>query len=174
MEPLQILACILLLTGGGWAALRVRKWIADFKMKRRFSIGAQAEKSAVALLERHGYSVLKGQASGKNVFWVDGEETSSAVRADYIAEKGGQRFVVEVKSGESAPSPTHSATRRQLLEYEHVFRPDGLILADMAAGVLKQVEFGLKGELSTRAHSPLRWKHLLWTLIAGIVLGLAL
>ena len=46
METLQILACLLLLTGGGWAALRVRKWIADFKMKRRFSIGAQAEKSA--------------------------------------------------------------------------------------------------------------------------------
>ncbi len=174
MELLQILGCAFLLVAGGWLALRVRKWFADFKMKRRFAKGAEAEKDAVALLERHGYSILDGQASDENVFLVDGEETSSAVRADYIVEKDGQRFVVEVKSGDSAPSPTHSETRRQLLEYEHVFRPDGLILADMTAGVLKRIEFGLKGAPMSRTRSPLRWKHLLGALIAGTILGLAL
>jgi len=174
MELLQILGGVFLLIAGGWVALRVRKWFADFTMKRRFAKGARAEEDAVTLLEEHGYSILDGQASDENVFLVDGEETSSAVRADYIAEKDGQRFVVEVKSGDSAPSPTHSATRRQLLEYEHVFRPDGLILADMTAGVLKLIEFGLKGEPMSRTRSPLRWKHLLWSLITGIVLGFAL
>ena len=174
MEFLQILGCAFLLVAGGWLALRVRKWLVDFKMKRRFAKGAEAEKDAVALLERHGYSILDRQASGENVFLVDGEETSSAVRADYITEKDGQRFVVEVKSGESAPSPTHPATRRQLLEYEHVFRPAGLILADMTAGVLKRIEFGLKGEPMSRTRSPLHWECLIGALIAGVILGIAL
>ena len=174
MEFLQILGCVFLLSAGGYLALRGRKWFADVKMKRRFAIGAEAEIDAVALLERFGYSILDGQVSGENVFLVDGEETSSAVRADYIAEKDGQRFVVEVKSGKSAPSPTHSATRRQLLEYEHVFRPAGLILADMTAGALKRIEFGLKGEPMSRTHPPLQWKYLIGALIAGVIFGLAL
>lgn len=172
MSLLEILGYAFLLCVGGWAALRVRKWFAAFTMKRRFAIGARAETDAVALLERHGYTILEGQANGENVFLVDGEETVSVVRADYLAEKDGERFVVEVKSGDSAPSPKNSATRRQLLEYEHVFRPDGLILADMREGILKRIDFGLKGEPLSRNSSPLRWKHLLWALLAGVVLGL--
>ena len=185
MEFIQIAAGLLLFLFGGWAALRIRKLLADSKMKRRFAVGSKAEKDAVFLLERHGYSVLKGQATSKNVFYVDGEKTSSTVRADYLAEKNGQRFVVEVKSGDAVPNPTHSATRRQLLEYEHVFRPDGLILADMTAGALKRVAFGLNDnrinpdqshETSlhpTQQHQPLpRWKHVSWALVAGIILGI--
>jgi Holliday junction resolvase len=174
MSSVEILMYAILLGIGGWAALFARKWIAAFTMKRRFAIGARAEEDAVTLLEMNGYAILETQASDENVFLVDGEETISAVRADYIAEKEGKRFVVEVKSGKSAPSPTNSATRRQLLEYEHVFRPDGLILADMHEGKLKRIEFGLTGEPLVRNRSPLRWKHLFWALVAGVVLGLLL
>ena len=172
MNSFEILMYAILLVVGGWTALSLRRWIAAFKIKRRFAVGAQAEKDAVTLLERHGYAILEGQVSEENVFLVDGEETVSAVRADYIAEKEGKRFVVEVKSGESAPSPTNSATRRQLLEYEHVFRPDGLILADMRQGKLKRIEFGLTGPPLARDRSPLRWKHLFWAFCVGVVLGL--
>ena len=71
MEFIQIAAGLLLFVFGGWAALRIRKLLADSKMKRRFAVGSKAEKDAVFLLERHGYSVLKGQATSKNVFYVD-------------------------------------------------------------------------------------------------------
>lgn len=172
MNLYEILMYATLLGIGGWAALFLRRWIAAFTMKRRFAVGARAEKDAVTLLERHGYAILEGQASGKNVFLVDGEQTVSAVRADYIAEKEGRRFVVEVKSGESAPSPTNAATRRQLLEYEHVFRPDGLILADMHEEKLKRIEFGLTGGTLVRTRSMLSWKHLFWAFAVGVALGL--
>ena len=172
MRLFEILMYATLLGIGGWAALFLRRWIAAFRMKRRFAVGARAEKDAVTLLERHGYAILEGQVSEESVFLVDGEETVCALRADYIAQKEGKRFVVEVKSGESAPSPTNSATRRQLLEYEHVFRPDGLILADMHAGKLKRIEFGLTGAPLVRNRSTLRWKHLLLAFCVGAVLGL--
>ncbi len=172
MKGLEILMYATLLGIGGWAALILRRWIAAFTMKRRFAVGARAEKDAVALLERHGYAILESQASEENVFLVDGEETVSAVRADYVAGKEGKRFVVEVKSGESAPSPTNSATRRQLLEYEHVFRPDGLILAGMHEGKLKRIEFGLTGGSLVRNRSQLRWKHLFLAFGVGVILGL--
>ena len=63
-------------------------------------------------------------------------------RADLLVEARsrsgflrGQRFVAEVKTGERAIDPTHPATRRQLMEYLHVFEVDGVLLVDREAGV---------------------------------------
>ena len=74
---------------------------------------------------------------------MNGEETNYTVRADYIAEKNEKRYVIEVKSGDLAPNPNHSATRQQLLEYAHVYRPDGLLLTDMTAITLSAIELDL-------------------------------
>jgi Holliday junction resolvase len=140
-----IFFCVALLAIGGWVAVRLRHWFATRTMKRRFAIGAKAEVDAVKLLERHGYTVRDGQVGASKTFLVDGKPVSYHVRADYLADKDGQVFVVEVKSGNTAPNPKHPATRRQLLEYQHVYQTDGLILADMREGVLLRVDFELDG-----------------------------
>ena len=174
MESLQILAYIVVLGIGGWLALRIRKWWTVLSMKRRFAVGAKAELDAVPLLKKHGYTVLEDQVRGQNVFLVDGKELTSLVIADFRAEKDGKSYIVEVKSGDSAPSPRNSATRRQLLEYEHVFRPDGLILADMREGTLKSVDFGLQKPRPLATTSRTGWRPPLIAAAAGLVLGLLL
>lgn len=168
---------VVLLLVGAFVALRIRRGWRKYKMTRRFAIGARAEVDAVALLERHGYAVSDEQVRIAHTFFVDGEETTCHIRADYLAHKGGQLFVIEVKSGEKAPNPKHSATRRQLLEYQHVYRPDGVILVDMEQGVLFRVDFGLTGDgtppMSIRSGGhPMPWRALLVAVAVGLVLGL--
>lgn len=179
MSPFDYLLGVALLILGAFLALRIKRAWARGKMTRRFAIGAQAEIDAVGLLERHGYTVSEEQVRTAHTFLVDGEETTCHVRADYLATKDGQLFVIEVKSGESAPDPKHSATRRQLLEYQHVYRPDGVILADMAQGVLLRVDFGLNHDgPSSGAQKPLAtripWIPLLAAAGAGLLIGLFL
>ena len=170
-----ILFGVAFLALGGWISVRLRHWFATRTMQRRFAIGAKAEVDAVELLERNGYTVRDGQVRAYNVFLVDGEPVSYYVRADYLADKDGQVFVVEVKSGDTAPNPKHSATRRQLLEYQHVYQTDGLILADMREGVLLKVDFGLDGGAVWERQVPaVSWKALVLAGGAGLLLGLLL
>ena len=171
----SILFGVALLAIGAWVAIRLRHWFATRTMQRRFAIGAKAEVDAVELLERNGYTVRDGQVRASNVFLVDGEPVSYYVRADYLADKDGQVFVVEVKSGDTAPNPKHSATRRQLLEYQHVYQTDGLILADMREGVLLKVDFGLDGGAVWERQVPaVSWKALALAGGAGLLVGLLL
>jgi len=154
MQPHELVVIIAAILFGGWIALRLRRWRAARKLKRRFAIGARAEKEAISLLQEHGYTVLNGQVTAESRLWVDGEEETCTVRADLIVARRGKRYVVEVKSGKSAPDPRSSATRRQLLEYEHAFSTDGLLLADMDQRVVKHVTFRLqrsrpRGSLAT-------------------------
>ncbi|MAU92677.1 MAG: hypothetical protein CMJ93_00485 [Planctomycetes bacterium] len=138
-----IAAGIILILIGARLALMIKQWSLSRTLKRRREIGAQAEIDAIALIERNGYKIIEEQSTTHCSFLVNGEETNYTVRADYIAEKNEKRYVIEVKSGDVAPNPNHSATRRQLLEYAHIHRPDGLLLADMTAITLSTIEFDL-------------------------------
>lgn len=75
---------------------------------------------------------------------VDDQRLEFEVRADLLVSRWWRTYVVEVKTGESAPNPKNSATRRQLREYAAVYEADGLILADMSAGKLYQIRFPAK------------------------------
>ena len=105
MEFIQIAAGLLLFVFGGWAALRIRKLLADSTMKRRFAVGSKAEKNAVFLLERHGYSVPKGQATSKNVFYVDGENQQHG-KSRLPGRKERTTICGRSKSGDAVPNPT--------------------------------------------------------------------
>jgi hypothetical protein len=56
-------------------------------------------------------------------------------------QKGKKTFVAEVKSGQVGIDPTEPATRRQLLEYDYVYKPDGLLLVNMLDQKIYQVKF---------------------------------
>ena len=70
-----------------------------------------------------------------------------ALRADLLVERGGRRYVAEVKTGEAAPSLATAATRRQLLEYLIAYRVDGVLLVDAERGSVHEVEFPGAGAL---------------------------
>jgi len=135
------------------------------RMRRRFRRGRVGEQKAVELLRSAGYRVLADQVSETTGLWIDDRWHEVQVRADLLVEKGGQTYVVEVKTGRTAPDPTSSATRRQLLDYSLVFDCDGLILADMQRGKLRHIRFRPGGRRrATTRHWP--------TLAAGILIGL--
>ena len=83
---------------------------------------------------------------------VDGVPLELELRADYIVEQGGGRFVAEVKTGTAAPRLETAATRRQLLEYAIAFDVDGVLLVCPEEGAVHRVEFPLSG--ITRSVGP--------------------
>lgn len=150
MHPDQLLFLALVLLalalGLGWW-WSTRRWSrASQRRVRRALVG---ESDAEALLETCGFRVLDRQVRGFGWMEVDGQDLEFEVRADLIVElvgphpvlPRGARLVAEVKTGGRAPDPTHPATRRQLLEYQRVFEPDGLLLVDVEAGQVLEVAF---------------------------------
>jgi membrane protein implicated in regulation of membrane protease activity len=111
------------------------------RMRRRFERGAEGEREAARLLEGAGYVIEASQAAAEYAVDVDGALAEVAVRADFVVSRGGERFVAEVKTGRTAPRLETSATRRQLLEYQHAFDVGGVLLVDADARTVKRISF---------------------------------
>jgi hypothetical protein len=121
--------------------LAVRRWARRRRMSLRMERAVAGEERAAGLLEREGYSVLGAQAVVEHPVRIDDRLVRIALRADYLAERGGRRYVVEVKTGSLAPKIETSATRRQMLEYRLAFDVDGVLLVDAESGTVHEVTF---------------------------------
>ena len=109
--------------------------------KRRGRRAVDGETRAAPLLARAGYAIVARQA---RITWtplLDDEPHPIELRADYLVERGGRRFVAEVKTGDVAPSLDTAATRRQLLEYLVAFGVDGVLLVCVERGAIHRVDF---------------------------------
>ncbi len=104
-------------------------------------VGRRAEAQGLRLLERQGYTLLQRQPLGELVLEVDGRRLAFGVRADALVERGGRRYVAEIKGGEEAADLGTRATRRQLLEYSHAFGADEVLLVDVPGGRVLRVRF---------------------------------
>jgi len=122
--------------GWWWSSQRVGR--ANARRGRRAQRG---ERTAERLLERAGFRIVDRQVHRTSTMRVDGEHLEIAVRVDLIVKKRRRRFVAEVKTGESAPSPTLPATRRQLREYAAFFPDHGLLLVDVEARRILEISF---------------------------------
>lgn len=134
------------------------------KVQKMLKRAKAAEKKAVVLLQKWGYTVLDVQLREKVVITIDGKPHESTIRADILVRKGFKRYIVEVKTGQQT-SPTLPNVRRQLLEYWLVYQPDGMLLLDMEKEALKEICFD---QIATRR--PLAQQPLMW-MAAGICLG---
>jgi hypothetical protein len=123
------------------AAIResVRKVAAEARTLR----ASEGEAGAFALLERAGYAVLERQVPGSWTVRADGEALTFGLRADYLVEHRGRRYIAEVKTGRLAPRLSHGPTRRQLLEYRAAFDVHGVVLVDADAGSIVHVDIDL-------------------------------
>ncbi len=124
--------------------------ISDFrkkqKQRKRFERGFMLETKAKYFLEKKGYRIINAQKTYNHNYEVNGENRTSKIKVDYLVEKGGKKYIVEVKSGMSAISLNNSGSRRQLLEYDFVIENDGVFLLDMENEKMQFVRFNSKSE----------------------------
>jgi hypothetical protein len=149
------------------ARLAYARWLPGRRLRVARARGADGELRAEPLLRRLGYAVVARQAPVTYDVAVDGAWCAVELRADFLVERDGRRFVAEVKTGRAAPRIDTPATRRQLLEYRVAFDVAGVLLVDVDAGEVHAVEFPLPGAREeTRAGGA--W--LLWVAL-GVVVG---
>ncbi len=130
-----------------WLVARVRRALAGLRARRRGRRAVRGELEAERLLARAGFQVRERQVPLVFPIRCDGDELPIELRADILAVRGGRRYVVEVKTGESAPRLDTAGTRRQLLEYLVAYRADGVLLVDADRGAVHEVEFPLSGTI---------------------------
>ena len=145
------------------ARLAFARWLPGHRLRVARAQGADGERRAEPLLRASGYTVVARQAPASYDVAVDGVWRAVELRADFLVEHGGRRFVAEVKTGRFAPRVDTSATRRQLLEYRVAFDVAGVLLVDVDAGVVHAVEFPLPASREASG-APLAW-------VAWIALG---
>ncbi|MGM0409088.1 MAG: hypothetical protein ACQERU_13990 [Bacteroidota bacterium] len=126
--------------------MKYREFKKKKKQRERFKRGNMLEAEAKSFLEKKGYFITNEQAIFYHKYEVNGESKSSKLIVDYIAEKNGEKYIVEVKSGKSAISLKDKNSRRQLLEYDFVIENDGVVLLDMESRTLQLVKFQSKAE----------------------------
>ena len=116
------------------------------KQKKRFERGNMLETQAKSFLENKGYQIIEEQKVFYHSYEVNNENRNSKLIVDYIVEKKGKKYIVEVKSGKSAISLNDKNSRRQLLEYDFVIENDGVFLLDMENKNMQFVKFKTKAE----------------------------
>ena len=121
------------------------QWFKAFRIKqvqlKRLDRGRRLEQEARQFLVRKGFRIVGEQVEIVHDYEVDGEPQSSVIVLDYLVAKRGKTYIVEVKSGNSAISVQNGATRRQILEYDFVFKNDGVFLLDMENRKMHLVRF---------------------------------
>ncbi len=130
-------------------------FIAKFKLtefkknrarKKRFERGLKLETEAEYFLKEKGFNIIGNQEINYHNYLVNGQNRRNKLIVDYVAEKAGKKYIVEVKSGKEAISLNNKNSRRQLIEYDLVIENDGLILLDMENKDLQFVQFQSKEE----------------------------
>jgi hypothetical protein len=161
-----------LLALGAWLALALRRWLEGRSRRRRAARAQRAERDAAALLEASGFVVLARQQRQRWALEVDGRALEFTLIADYLVERGGRRWVAEVKTGERALDLRHGPTRRQLLEYQQAFGVAGVLLVDAEGETLQRVSFVEPRLVVDGAPRPSRLVVFAAGLLSGVALGL--
>jgi len=102
--------------------------------------GKKGEASAVKILEKAGFEVLREQTTLEGRFNVDGRSLSYRVRPDFLVRKGGETCVAEVKTGDAADVGDRN-TRRQLREYAGLIGGGKVLLVDGQNGSIFEITF---------------------------------
>jgi hypothetical protein len=137
-----LLAALAVIATLALALWRSSGWVGRAN-RRRNEVARAGESDAERVLARLGWEVVARQVSRTWELEVDGEPQEVRSRADLLVRRGRgrRRYVVEVKTGDRAPTPTLPATRRQLLEYALVFDVEGVLLLDMDRREVHVVRF---------------------------------
>ncbi|MFP4162435.1 MAG: hypothetical protein ACLFVE_00510 [Chitinispirillaceae bacterium] len=165
-----LLSGILLIVLSSAVSFRLSKTLQNRKLRKRFSHGKASEEKAVRYFKKHGYRILDTQVKAESWFYANERKQSFEVKADLLVQKGGTQFLVEVKTGEDA-KPSHASTRRQIFEYNHIYKPDKLVLFDADREQHYLISFET---VSANTVSRSNIKKLIAAVISGLAAGLLL
>jgi hypothetical protein len=157
------------LTLGLFLSWIVERRIRSFRASQRALSGVKAEDRALRLLEKQGYVLVERPFTMDAHVLVNGNRLSSPVRADFLVQRGGQKYAVEVKSTARAANPAFPDTRRQLLEYWSA-SPHPLLLVDMAQEVVTEIDFSYSPESPSRG----KLRERLWMFLLALGLGVGM
>ena len=141
LTPLEII--LLSVISSGVFLYFFKRYYVKYTHQKRIKKGLKGEKEAKVLLKKNGYKILSEQLEDKVTLSIDEKHYDCKIRADFYVKKGYKRYIVEVKTGTKA-RPTVPEIRRQLLEYDLVFRPSGLLFIDMKKGSIEKIKFHKK------------------------------
>lgn len=161
-------AASFLFVGFALAIRALRRRNASRSAKRRARHAVEGERAAEEVLADAGYDIVDRQPRRQWSLICNGEALGIELRADLLAEREGRRYVVEVKTGVSAPQLANSSTRRQLLEYRVAYEVDAALLVDMEQRCITEVEFPLPAPASSqipRHRHP--WRAVIASALAG-------
>ncbi|WP_213974017.1 hypothetical protein [Tepidanaerobacter acetatoxydans] len=128
---------------GAVLTVNILKYLRRYNLKKRMQKAKKSEYKAIEFMQNKGYQILDLQKEGSYTLFIDDKPHKITVRADMIVKKDNRFYVAEVKTGEKVTSPKYTDTRRQLLEYYMVFKPNGLILVDMERQKIRTVEYSI-------------------------------
>ncbi|MFA4967675.1 MAG: hypothetical protein WC624_05600 [Candidatus Margulisiibacteriota bacterium] len=114
----------------------------NVSLRQELPSSAYSETEVEKILQNNGYKIIAKQDKATIITYIDGKAHLGFVVADYIVEKNGKRYAVEIKSGEGGDA-TDPQVRRKLLEYEYAHRPDGLLILTTNTSEIHQVSFEL-------------------------------
>jgi hypothetical protein len=145
------------------------------RARRRVARAIQGERDAERFVQEQGYRILAVQPEYAWQLSVDGQPARVVLRPDLVLERGGRRYIADVKTGHSAPDPLTSSTRRQLLEYLIACKVDGVLVVDVEARRIRSLGFpsrALPAASAARGGIPWGWL-LLGACVGAGLLGLA-
>lgn len=131
----------LIVAGALWVAFRGVAWIRRRAFRRSMQRARTLEKRALHFLEEQGFRCVETQVEKEAFFYLDGRKVPFRVRVDYLLERGGKRYVAEVKTGKQVETPEHPSVRRQLLEYALLFAPYSVLFVDGERKSVHEVSF---------------------------------
>ncbi len=141
------------------------------KIKRTHKLkrGVRKEKDAYKVLKNLGYKIIGNNIKHTYDLLANDETVVVSLEIDYLVQKRGKTYIVEVKTGESATQITNSSTRRQILEYSLFIKNDGVFLLDMENKTMQEIVYPI-----TYKNKPKPSPILAFTLLGGAVVLFAL
>ena len=119
------------------------RWSGYFGRRR----GLRAERGALKLLRRAGYTVIDPDPRTSYELWIDGARRRFEITPDLLVARDGQDYMVEIKRKERLGGINNAIVRRQVLEYA-VATGRPCLLVDMTNRTITEV--ALPGHIRDR------------------------
>jgi len=139
--PIDIKTVLLISISISFSVYLLHQYLQKRWIKQRQRRGVIKEAEAKKLLEKKGYRVLEYQPEFSYTATEGNKDVVIMLRPDYLVEKGGKLFCVEVKTGHGADGLSNKNTRRQILEYSCFIKCSGVLFVDMENKEIKKIAF---------------------------------
>jgi len=159
-----VIVVCLCMFAGAYIYYKLSEYLRVRLFTKRMKRGVAGEEIGKAYLIKHGYEIIEEQPRESSIILIDGVENEYNVRADFLVERKGRRAIVEVKTGNVSTNPTSTNSRRQLLEYSHIYDVDDLLFFDAESKKLQKISF--PDYKRSPVHPPL-----ITIFIIGVIIG---